>query len=146
MTNSDFPVEPRSETTDSAHSSPGSFPANVDAKWRTHYEHLVQERDRLINTVQDLQSKSLDEGPNPLQEGMAAAGTDSDQRDRNLDAVSADQDTLVEIEAAFVRLSDGTYGVCEITGQPISEERLQAVPWARYTIEVQQRIEREAAR
>ena len=41
---------------------------------------------------------------------------------------------LAEIDAAFARLEDGTYGVCETCGQPISETRLRARPVARACI------------
>ncbi|MFZ0140307.1 MAG: TraR/DksA C4-type zinc finger protein [Aeromicrobium sp.] len=38
---------------------------------------------------------------------------------------------LAEIDAAIARLEDGTYGVCETCGQPISDARLRARPVAR---------------
>lgn len=37
---------------------------------------------------------------------------------------------LRQVDAALKRLRDGTYGMCEICGQSISEKRLQALPWA----------------
>lgn len=51
---------------------------------------------------------------------------------------------LDEIEHAMAKLDDGTYGVDEETGEPIPDERLRAVPAARYTVEVQERMERRA--
>jgi DnaK suppressor protein len=47
-----------------------------------------------------------------------------------------------EIEAALKRITDGTYGYCEETGEPIGIPRLLAYPAAVYTIEVQERHER----
>ncbi len=41
---------------------------------------------------------------------------------------------LAEIDAAITRLEDGTYGVCERCGQPISDARLRARPVARACI------------
>ena len=41
---------------------------------------------------------------------------------------------LAEVEAALVRLDDGTYGVCESCGQPIAEGRLEVRPVARTCI------------
>jgi RNA polymerase-binding transcription factor DksA len=38
---------------------------------------------------------------------------------------------LAQVEAALVRVDDGTYGACETCGHPIGEERLEAVPAAR---------------
>jgi len=34
------------------------------------------------------------------------------------------------VDAALVRLDDGTYGRCTVGGEPIPEARLAAVPWA----------------
>jgi RNA polymerase-binding transcription factor DksA len=44
------------------------------------------------------------------------------------------QDSLEEVDAALVRLSDGNFGVCEICGKPIGEARLEAMPAARLCI------------
>lgn len=37
---------------------------------------------------------------------------------------------LHAVEAALVRAAEGTYGVCDVCGQPIAPERLEAIPWA----------------
>ncbi|WP_066291758.1 TraR/DksA family transcriptional regulator [Arthrobacter sp. B6] len=42
---------------------------------------------------------------------------------------------LAEVEAALQRMTDGTYGVCEVCGRPIAEGRLEARPWTPYCIE-----------
>ncbi len=42
---------------------------------------------------------------------------------------------LSEIEIAFERLAEGTYGVCEETGELIEAERLLAIPWTRLSLE-----------
>ena len=51
---------------------------------------------------------------------------------------------LREIDRALVKLREGTYGVCEGTGEPIGYERLRHAPWARYSIAYQEELEREA--
>jgi DnaK suppressor protein len=48
---------------------------------------------------------------------------------------------LEEINRALQKIIDGTYGVCEMTGQPISRERLEAIPTARYCLEAQQEVD-----
>jgi RNA polymerase-binding transcription factor DksA len=40
---------------------------------------------------------------------------------------------LTEIEAALQRVEDGTYGICEISGDPISDERLKILPTTRFS-------------
>ena len=39
-----------------------------------------------------------------------------------------------EIQAALHRIDCGTFGLCEVCGQPISPERLNAAPWTRYCV------------
>lgn len=41
---------------------------------------------------------------------------------------------LNEVKAALKRISDGTYGICEISGEPIEKNRLEANPSARTSI------------
>jgi DnaK suppressor protein len=51
---------------------------------------------------------------------------------------------LREIDRALAKMRDGTYGLCEGTGEPIGYERLRHAPWARYGIAYQEELEREA--
>jgi DnaK suppressor protein len=37
---------------------------------------------------------------------------------------------LAAVEAALTRVTEGTYGVCEVCRRPIAAERLEAIPWA----------------
>jgi len=48
--------------------------------------------------------------------------------------------TVGEIDAALRRIEDGSYGVCELCGKPIGEQRLAAIPWARLCIDDQRRM------
>lgn len=51
-----------------------------------------------------------------------------------------------EVDAALARMADGTYGLCEETGDPIPFARLQIEPTTRYTVDALELIERERAR
>jgi len=42
---------------------------------------------------------------------------------------------LREIDDALRRVDEGSYGECEVTGEPIESERLKAIPWTRLSIE-----------
>ncbi len=48
---------------------------------------------------------------------------------------------LAEITKAMKKLEEGEYGLCEVSGEEIPEDRLRANPLARYTVEVQERME-----
>jgi DnaK suppressor protein len=44
------------------------------------------------------------------------------------------RDTLSDVEAALQRMAEGTYGLCQGCGQPISPARLEAMPATRFCI------------
>jgi len=52
-----------------------------------------------------------------------------------------DRALLLEVERALVKLQNGTYGVCEGTGEPIGYERLLARPWSVFSLEGQRERE-----
>lgn len=54
-----------------------------------------------------------------------------------------DAQLLVEIDRALAKMREGTYGLCEGTGEPIGYARLSLRPWARYSVEYQEELERE---
>ena len=66
------------------------------------------------------------------------------ETDRSLELRARDRERklLSKIDAALDRLQDGSYGYCEITGDPISIRRLEARPIATLSVEAQERHER----
>jgi RNA polymerase-binding transcription factor DksA len=89
--------------------------------------------------------RSRAEGSEASAFGMhqADAGSDAYDRDFALNLLSQEQDALYEIEEAIKRVEDGTYGVCEMSGQKIPEARLEAIPFARLTVECQEKLEQQ---
>jgi RNA polymerase-binding transcription factor DksA len=77
---------------------------------------------------------------------MADMGTDNYEQEFTLGLVEKDRILLREINAALAKIQDGTYGLCEGTGQPISKARLEAQPWARYSIEYARMLEKGLVR
>ena len=53
---------------------------------------------------------------------------------------------ITEIDAALQRIEDKTFGICQMTGKPISKARLDAKPWAKYTIEAERIAESSGPR
>lgn len=74
---------------------------------------------------------------------QADAGSDSYDRDFALNLLSQEQDALFEIDEALKRITRGTYGVCEMSEKNIPKARLEARPFARFTVECQSEIERK---
>ena len=74
---------------------------------------------------------------------MADAGTDSMEREISFDIASKEGRFMREIDDALRRIYNGVYGICEASGQPIPRARLEALPWARYTVAEQENIEKK---
>jgi RNA polymerase-binding transcription factor DksA len=104
----------------------------IPAKWQWHYRTLLQIRDTL-QTERTEHAKAI---RTPLQKGEGGAdlvdiASDECTHNMLLAEISLEDAELAEVEAALERIRGGTYGVCEITGLPISAARLRAIPWAR---------------
>lgn len=64
------------------------------------------------------------------------------QRELALTLSNREREKLVLIDEALKRIDEGTYGICEVTGEKIGEERLRAMPFTRLSIEAQEEMER----
>ncbi len=64
-------------------------------------------------------------------------------RQRNLAVANDLQDELADVEQALERIAEGTYGVCQVCGEPINPERLDARPSATFCIRHQRDRERQ---
>jgi DnaK suppressor protein len=65
------------------------------------------------------------------------ANFDSD-RDLALSLSDSERETLLQIEEALRRIDRGEFGSCTSCAKPIGEQRLHAIPWARYCIDCQE--------
>jgi RNA polymerase-binding protein DksA len=77
---------------------------------------------------------------------MADMGTDNYEQEFTLGLVEKDRQLIREINAALAKIQNGSYGLCEATGKPIGKPRLEAQPWARYSIEHARKLERNHSR
>jgi RNA polymerase-binding transcription factor DksA len=57
------------------------------------------------------------------------------ERERDLALSAQARQAVEEIDHALAKFADGTYGLCEVSGEPIPKERLEAIPWARERVE-----------
>ena len=117
---------------------------NLKRKWVRHYRNLLLLRDHLLRQMNE-RAKDANEAVPAYSMHMADSGTDNFDRDFALSLLSSSQESLYEIEEAIKRIERGAYGKCELTGEPIPEVRLQAIPWTRFTAQAQKQLEREGA-
>jgi len=116
----------------------------IKSKWAKYYQALLNIRERLVHQMSGLAKDSAEEMPS-YSLHMADSGTDNFDRDFTLSLLSSDQDAVYEIEEALKRIEKDVYGICELTGKTIPEDRLEAIPWTRFTVEAQDKLEREGA-
>ena len=121
----------------------GSFlkPA-IPRKWGKHFRRLLELRDRLLLRQGDLTRDALEEQP-AFSSHMADAGTDTYDRDFALGLLSSEQDAVYQIDQALDRIRQGSYGICELTGKRIEPDRLEAIPWTRFSAAAEKKLERE---
>lgn len=126
---------------------------DIPKKWKKYYKLLLDLRNHVqeeldLHTADTLKHASGEDAGDLAHYGnhQADAGTDAFDRDFALSLVSSEQDALNEIEEAIQRMRDGSYGVCEVTGKPINNERLLAVPFARFSVEGQKEYEKNKRR
>jgi len=112
-------------------------------------EKLLQLRDAMVDSMAGVAQDTLRsraEGSEASAFGMhqADAGSDAYDRDFALSLLSQEQDALYEIDQALKRIEIGTYGVCEMSGKAIPRARLEAIPFARFTVECQSQLEKQS--
>lgn len=66
---------------------------------------------------------------------MADAGTDAMEREKLYLMIARQQKYIGYLDRALDRIDNRTYGICKVTGNPISKERLEAVPHTEISIE-----------
>ena len=116
---------------------------------RKQKEKLLQLRDAMVDSMAGVAQDTLRsraEGSEASAFGMhqADAGSDAYDRDFALSLLSQEQDALYEIDQALKRIEVGTYGTCEMSGKPIPHARLEAIPFARFTVECQSQLEKQS--
>ena len=116
-------------------------------------EFVEDQRRRLIDLREELAGlrDGLEEDQAEL-EGGGDDFTETDSGDMSQSIFDREMDASVgegierrlgEVERALGKIEEGTYGVCEDTGEEIPKGRLEAVPEAVRTVEAQQRFEKE---
>jgi DnaK suppressor protein len=106
------------------------------AELREYQAILLQARAQLAGSIQAKEASALgDSDTSKLPLHMADIGSDAYAQDLDLNLAEGMQSRLAEIDAALMRIKEKSYGICEHTGKAIPKKRLNAKPWARYTIE-----------
>ena len=116
--------------------------APFDAKFLAEQRVLLlEERATYTRQADNLQAEadSLAELREPgdvqFDEESGEGDTLAVERERDLALSARAREQVEEIDRALAKLDDGTYGICEVSGDPIPKARLQAIPQARERVE-----------
>ncbi len=125
----------------------GSGPVKVSGFTLKQRQRLLDLRDELVDAMSGMtgEIRNAPEGSEASGSGMhqGDAGSDAYDRDFALSVLAKEQDALYEIEQALRRIDRGAYGICEMSGKAIPQARLEAIPFARLTVECQAQWEKE---
>jgi RNA polymerase-binding transcription factor DksA len=116
-------------------------PKPIAREWKRFYKRLLETRDGILDQQTRLQQETAQNQPQFMTDPGAETANAAFEQDKALGRVSTYQEMLDEVNGALRRIETGTYGVCELTGKPIDDARLEAIPWTRFSIEAEQALE-----
>jgi len=99
---------------------------------------LLQERQKIVRG----KAKPISGNETMAAGDLVDQSTDLSEREMELELAEHDREKLIEIDDALTRIGDGTYGVCQESGEEIPYVRLKAIPTAKYSVKCQVVVER----
>jgi RNA polymerase-binding transcription factor DksA len=113
----------------------------------TQKQKLIAERDRLQSELRVIDQELIRLGQSQSDEGagvgnhMADEGSDAQEQETDFTVRANIEVMLGEVQHALTKFETNTYGICEDTNEPIAVARLEALPYARYTVQAQEKRE-----
>ncbi len=128
--------------------APGSNGSHNSGFVQKQRQRLLDLRDDLVDAVSGMARDTIRNAPEGSEasgsgQHQGDAGSDAYDRDFALSVLAKEQDALYEIEQALRRIQAGAYGICEMSARKIPQARLEAIPFARLTVECQAQWEKE---
>ena len=123
----------------------------ADPEWpkflQEQKQALLNLRDELLPNMQNVTRDHLRSGASNVASSsgqhIGDAGSEAEVRDLTIRLLDKDREQLFEIDAALERIRRGTYGICEISLEPIPKKRLQVRPFCRLTVKCQEEYEKK---
>jgi DnaK suppressor protein len=110
-------------------------------KLKTYRDKLLARRESLFKQVTEAELSSRDRDMEMTQD-PADMAANAYTKELLISMSTNDRRLLTMIDEALARIESGEYGECQNCGEPITEKRLEAVPWARYCLRCQDLQER----
>jgi RNA polymerase-binding transcription factor DksA len=103
---------------------------------------VIEEKARVEGLIHNLKDE-LGNGPendelselSDYDQHPADTASETFEREKDVSILEQLEEELAELQAALERIDKGTYGIDEVTGEPIAPERLEARPTARTNVD-----------
>ena len=124
-------------------------PSFTKAQIKNFRHLLIAERTKLAEEIKTIAREALTSPRDASGDlsaytvHMADMAADTYDRELSMSLVSGEQEMLYQIDDALKRLDDGSFGLCQQCGQPITMSRLRAVPYASMCITCQRAKEQQ---
>lgn len=123
----------------------------ADPEWPAFLEKqkaaLLKLHDELVPNMQNVTRDHLRSGASNVSSSsgqhIGDAGSEAEVRDLTIRLLDKDREQIFEIDAALDRIRRGTYGICEISLDPIPKKRLEVRPFCRLTVKCQEEYEKK---
>lgn len=103
-------------------------------------QNAQEEVERLKASIKELDQQHDDE-KSSIDHHLGDLGGDEETRQMDYTLIERNLKKIGEINAAIERIDNGKFGICEETGEVISKERLEMIPWTRYSLKAQKHRE-----
>lgn len=111
----------------------------------------IEEFKKILEDLRDEMTKQVREESEDLKmekdakgysQHQADEGTDDFNQNLSLQLTDKEIQTLRQIDRALEKITEGTYGICDISGEEIPIKRLEAIPYASMTVAAQEKFEK----
>lgn len=110
------------------------------ARFQNRLEELRKQMIALLReTSEDVKTSADVKG---YSQHQADEGTDDFNRTISLQVGNQEWNILRQIERALKKIEEGSYGVCDVSGEEIPLPRLEAIPYATMTVKSQEQLEK----
>lgn len=111
-----------------------------------HFKKLLKEEQKeaeeeienLKSSIEDLTGTQDDEY-SAATHHQGNVGSEEEEKETLFKLIERNKNKIKEIKAALDRIDKGNYGICEETGQKIQKGRLEAIPYARYSVDARKK-------
>jgi DnaK suppressor protein len=107
----------------------------------THFkEKLIEKERELVSDLARFEGEARDAGGAEVRDSTDDATVEQGASE-DLEEATILSRTLEQVRDALVRIEKGTYGKCATCGREIPRARLEAIPWALYCVEDQEKLD-----